>query len=134
MKTSIHAAVEAAKVAASVIELICRSPKFTAPGHHHQYRSPEQIALIVDMVNAAMDAVLSLNVGTVEAITDPLKTFPPCNKCHGKPGKLEISVLHEGDVKTFSTLRDALKFMSETANKSGLELEIKDDHSILGGR
>lgn len=70
MKTSIPAAIEAAKVAASVIELICRSPKFTSPGQPHQYRSPEQISLIVDMVNTAMDAVLSLNVGTVEAMAE----------------------------------------------------------------
>lgn len=113
MKTSIPVAVEAAKVAASVIELICRSPKFTAPGHPHQYRSPEQISLIVDMVNAAMDAVLSLNVGTVEAIAEPIK-LTPCRECHGAPGKLDISVEHNGKEIPFTNLGDAIKFISDS--------------------
>ena len=113
MKTSIPAAIEAAKVAASVIELICRSPKFTAPGHPHQYRSPEQISLIVDMVNAAMDAVLSLNVGTVEAIAEPIK-ITPCRECHGNSKGLEVSVVHEGSVEKFSNFNDAFKFIHKT--------------------
>lgn len=67
MKPSIPATIEAAKVAAQVIELICRSPKFTEQGRPHMFRSPEQIALIVDMVNTAMDAMLDLDVSLVEA-------------------------------------------------------------------
>ena len=113
MKTSIPAAVEAAKVAASVIELICRSPKFTAPGQPHSYRSPEQIALIVEMVNTAMDAVGLLDVGTVEAVAEPLGSFP-CRECHGDSGGLEVSVVHEGSVEKFSNFNDAFEFIHKT--------------------
>ena len=113
MKTSIPAGVEAAKVAASVLELICRSPKFTSPGQPHQYRSPEQISLIVDMVNTAMNAVLSLNVGAVEAIAEPLRAFP-CRECHGNSRGLEVSVVHEGSVEKFSNFNDAFKFIHKT--------------------
>ena len=72
MTTSIPASIEAAKVAAQAIELICRSPHIPQSGRPFSYRSPEQISLIVDLVNIAMDAMLPLDVASVEEAAEPI--------------------------------------------------------------
>ncbi len=105
----------AAYIAADIVDRICAEGSVQ--------RSPEQIALIVDMVNTAMDAMLPLDVAQLEAPAEPLKPSPG-KQCHGNPGKLNISVVHEGKGLNFSTLHDAMNFIAENM-KGGIKNEIQ---------
>ena len=100
----------ATELAAEIVDKICVARHNSQSVGCTVYRSPEQIALIVELINTAIDPMLALNVGTVEAIAEPIK-FTPCRECHGTPGNLEVSVMHEGNIEKFSNFNDAFKFI-----------------------
>lgn len=98
---------DAANIAAAVVEKICLD------GGPMRTRNPEQISLIVELINTAIDPILSLYVSSVEDAAH--QKSPECRRelC-GNPGKLEVSVMHNGNIETFRTIQDAFKFIAES--------------------